>query len=242
MATVKGDVHDIGKNIVGVVLACNNYEVIDLGVMVPCEHDPEDGAREKGADMIGLSGLITPSLEEMAHVAREMTARGLHAAAAHRRRHHEQGAHRGEDRARLSGPAWSTCSTPRARWAWSAQLKNAAEREAVRRSEPARAGEAPRGTIGPRPAERPLLTLDEARRRRTPLDWSGYGPPRPSFTGIRMFEACARWKRSCRSSTGRRSSTPGSSRARIRASSRTRPGAKRRASSSTTPRRCSSAS
>jgi len=71
LATVKGDVHDIGKNIVGVVLACNNYEVIDLGVMVPAEHILKE-AREKKADIVGLSGLITPSLEEMIHVAKEM--------------------------------------------------------------------------------------------------------------------------------------------------------------------------
>ena len=71
LATVKGDVHDIGKNIVGVVLACNSYEVIDLGVMVPCEKILET-ARREGVDLIGLSGLITPSLDEMAHVAREM--------------------------------------------------------------------------------------------------------------------------------------------------------------------------
>jgi 5-methyltetrahydrofolate--homocysteine methyltransferase len=71
MATVKGDVHDIGKNIVGVVLACNNYEVIDLGVMVPCERILQT-ARERGCDIIGLSGLITPSLDEMIHVAKEM--------------------------------------------------------------------------------------------------------------------------------------------------------------------------
>jgi 5-methyltetrahydrofolate--homocysteine methyltransferase len=76
MATVKGDVHDIGKNIVGVVLACNNYEVIDLGVMVSCEKIL-DRAREKGADIIGLSGLITPSLDEMVHVAKEMERQGL---------------------------------------------------------------------------------------------------------------------------------------------------------------------
>ena len=76
MATVKGDVHDIGKNIVGVVLGCNNYEIIDLGVMVSCE-TILDTAIEKGADMIGLSGLITPSLDEMVHVAREMTRRGF---------------------------------------------------------------------------------------------------------------------------------------------------------------------
>jgi len=76
MATVKGDVHDIGKNIVGVVLGCNDYEVIDLGVMVPCEKILE-AAREKEVDMIGLSGLITPSLEEMVHVAREMEREGF---------------------------------------------------------------------------------------------------------------------------------------------------------------------
>jgi 5-methyltetrahydrofolate--homocysteine methyltransferase len=76
LATVKGDVHDIGKNIVGVVLACNNYEVIDLGVMVPCEKILA-AARENNADIIGLSGLITPSLDEMVHVAREMEREGL---------------------------------------------------------------------------------------------------------------------------------------------------------------------
>jgi len=76
LATVKGDVHDIGKNIVGVVLGCNNYEVIDLGVMVPCEQILA-AAREHGATIIGLSGLITPSLDEMAHVARELTREGF---------------------------------------------------------------------------------------------------------------------------------------------------------------------
>jgi 5-methyltetrahydrofolate--homocysteine methyltransferase len=76
LATVKGDVHDIGKNIVGVVLACNNYEVIDLGVMVPCEKILERAKQEK-ADLIGLSGLITPSLDEMVHVAREMERQGF---------------------------------------------------------------------------------------------------------------------------------------------------------------------
>src|SRR5690348_17159181 len=76
MATVKGDVHDIGKNIVGVVLGCNNYEVVDLGVMVSCEKILETAKREK-ADLIGLSGLITPSLDEMVHVASEMERQGF---------------------------------------------------------------------------------------------------------------------------------------------------------------------
>src|SRR5438105_15668170 len=76
MATVKGDVHDIGKNIVGVVLGCNDYEIIDLGVMCPCEKILTT-AREEGVDMIGLSGLITPSLDEMVHVAKEMERQGF---------------------------------------------------------------------------------------------------------------------------------------------------------------------
>ena len=76
LATVKGDVHDIGKNIVGVVLACNNYEVIDMGVMVSCEKILQR-AKEEKADMIGLSGLITPSLDEMVHVAKEMERQGF---------------------------------------------------------------------------------------------------------------------------------------------------------------------
>jgi 5-methyltetrahydrofolate--homocysteine methyltransferase len=76
MATVKGDVHDIGKNIVGVVLACNNYKIIDLGVMVPAQKILET-ARAENVDAIGLSGLITPSLDEMVHVAREMERQGF---------------------------------------------------------------------------------------------------------------------------------------------------------------------
>src|SRR5262249_21718292 len=76
LATVKGDVHDIGKNIVGVVLGCNNYDVIDLGVMVPGDRIL-DTALEEGADVVGLSGLITPSLDQMVDVAREMERRGL---------------------------------------------------------------------------------------------------------------------------------------------------------------------
>ena len=76
MATVKGDVHDIGKNIVGVVLACNNYEVIDLGVMVPAAKTLETAKREN-CDIIGLSGLITPSLDEMVHVAKELEREGF---------------------------------------------------------------------------------------------------------------------------------------------------------------------
>ena len=109
MATVKGDVHDIGKNIVGVVLQCNGFEVIDLGVMVPWQ-DILKSANDNRADMIGLSGLITPSLDEMVTVAGEMQRAGLQDPAADRRRDDQQGAYGAEDRPGLRGPG-----DPRAR-------------------------------------------------------------------------------------------------------------------------------
>ena len=109
MATVKGDVHDIGKNIVGVVLQCNNYEVIDLGVMVPAAKILET-AREKKADIIGLSGLITPSLDEMVHVAQEMERREISAAAIDRRRDDKPCAYRGQNRAALSREQHGACA------------------------------------------------------------------------------------------------------------------------------------
>ena len=101
MATVKGDVHDIGKNIVGVVLGCNSYEVIDLGVMVPADRILQE-AIDRKVDIIGLSGLITPSLDEMVYVAQQMQQRGFDAAAADRRRDDQPAAHGGEDRAGVS--------------------------------------------------------------------------------------------------------------------------------------------
>ena len=113
MATVKGDVHDIGKNIVGVVLQCNGYEVIDLGVMVPAEKISRP--RKDGVDMIGLSGLITPSLDEMVHVAAEMERRGLRGAAADRRRDDEPRAYRGQDRPGLHRGLVMYVSTPAGR-------------------------------------------------------------------------------------------------------------------------------
>ncbi len=100
MATVKGDVHDIGKNIVGVVLQCNNFEIIDLGVMTPCEKILET-ARRESANMIGLSGLITPSLDEMVHVAKRDATPGLYHPAADRRRHDLAGTHGGAHRPSL---------------------------------------------------------------------------------------------------------------------------------------------
>ena len=110
LATVKGDVHDIGKNIVGVVLACNNYDVIDLGVMVSCEKILERAKVER-ADLIGLSGLITPSLDEMVHVAKEMERQGFKVAAADWRSDDEPGAYGDQDCAALlgAGGAYSGC-------------------------------------------------------------------------------------------------------------------------------------
>ena len=98
MATVKGDVHDIGKNIVGVVLQCNNYEVIDLGVMVPADRILDE-AKAHNVDIVGLSGLITPSLDEMAFVAGEMERRGFDHPPADRRRHDVEDPYGGQDRA-----------------------------------------------------------------------------------------------------------------------------------------------
>ena len=95
LATVKGDVHDIGKNIVGVVLSCNNYEIIDLGVMVPADKIIDTAIQEK-VDIIGLSGLITPSLEEMVHVASEMERRKIKTAPSYRRRHNFRDTCRGK--------------------------------------------------------------------------------------------------------------------------------------------------
>jgi 5-methyltetrahydrofolate--homocysteine methyltransferase len=182
LATVKGDVHDIGKNIVGVVLACNNYEVVDLGVMVPCEKILA-AARETGADLIGLSGLITPSLEEMVHVAGEMrrqdvklplliggaTTSRLHTAVKIAPAYGGPVVHV-EDASRAVGVV--------------GQLKSAEKRaafEAENRAEQARLKQQHEA----RQQEQPLVSLEEARRRRAPIDWSGYVPPRPEFLGVR---------------------------------------------------------
>jgi 5-methyltetrahydrofolate--homocysteine methyltransferase len=186
MATVKGDVHDIGKNIVGVVLACNNYEVIDLGVMVPYERILKT-ARETDADLIGLSGLITPSLEEMAHVAGEMKREGftlplLIGGATTSKAH----------TAVKIAPAYPhavvhVLDASRAVGVVS-QLKNPSDRERfveANRREQERLREHHRAEA----VARPLLRLEEARARRTPLDWAAYRPPRPSHTGLRAYES-----------------------------------------------------
>ncbi|MCL4820445.1 MAG: cobalamin-dependent protein, partial [Vicinamibacteria bacterium] len=178
--TVKGDVHDIGKNIVGVVLACNNYEVIDLGVMVSCEKILA-AAREHGVDMVGLSGLITPSLEEMAHVAREMEREGfdlplLIGGATTSKAHTavKIAPHYSKDVVHVLDASRAVTVA--------SSLKSArADFGAANRAEQQRLREA----HAKKRAEKPLLPLDEARRRRPRLDWESYVPPVPGFLGAR---------------------------------------------------------
>ena len=161
LATVAGDVHDIGKNIVAVVLGCNSYETIDLGVMVPASRIVE-AAIEEGADIVGLSGLITPSLDEMVKVAAELERRGLRAAAPDRRRDDLEAAHRGQDRARLQRP-----DRARSRRLARRRRRRLAARPG-RRDELARenAEEQERLRELYHEKRRPLLALEEARARR----------------------------------------------------------------------------
>ena len=185
MATVKGDVHDIGKNIVGVVLGCNNYEVIDLGVMVSCEKILTT-AREHNVDIIGLSGLITPSLDEMAHVAKEMQRQNFNVplligGATTSRAHtsvkiapgYEQAVVHVLDASRAVGVV-SNLISPELKPAF--VTKNLAEQQKLRREH-----EAQRDT-------KPLLSIEKARERRTPIDWKAGDIAKPSFTGTRVLE------------------------------------------------------
>ena len=234
MATVKGDVHDIGKNIVGVVLGCNNYEVIDLGVMVPADKILS-AAREHGADIIGLSGLITPSLEEMVHVAREMDRQGftvplLIGGATTSRAHTAV-----KIAPAYKGPVVHVLDASRAVGVVS-QLKSAEMRPAFD-AENRREQERLRQEHASRRSEKPLLPLEEARRRRARFDWSAYEPPQPSFHGhARARRAAVRHRPVHRLDAVLL--RLGAARAPTRASSRTPSGARRRGSSSTTPRRC----
>ncbi len=185
LATVKGDVHDIGKNIVGVVLQCNNFEVIDLGVMVPCERILETAERE-GADMIGLSGLITPSLDEMVHVAREMQRKGMQkplliggatTSPAHTSVRIDP-QYKGpvvyvKDASRSVGICQQLV-TPETRDDFVAKVK--ADHDTRR--------EQHRG----KKTKSPQLSIAQARANRFNGDWSAYTPPVPKMLGIRTFE------------------------------------------------------
>jgi len=187
MATVKGDVHDIGKNIVGVVLACNNYEIIDLGVMVPATKILETARAEK-VDIIGLSGLITPSLDEMVHVAAEMERQGfdiplliggattsrIHTAVKIHPRYTAGQAIYVTDASRAVGVVGSLLSadmkpgyveTVRAEYRKVADAHHKAESAKQR------------------------VSLAAARANAHKIDWAGYQPPQPSFMGTRVFES-----------------------------------------------------
>ena len=185
MATVKGDVHDIGKNIVGVVLQCNNYDVVDLGVMVPAAKILEI-AREKQADVIGLSGLITPSLDEMVHVAQEMEREGFRlplliggatTSRAHTAvkiaPHYQASTVHVLDASRAVGVVNSLLNQ---NLKSEFDKKTREDYERLRREHSART------------QRKNLLKLEEARANRTPIDWSKYAPPKPEFLGVRVHQ------------------------------------------------------
>ncbi|GAA4716388.1 methionine synthase [Nocardioides conyzicola] len=183
MATVKGDVHDIGKNIVGVVLQCNNFEVIDLGVMVPAQKIL-DKAKEVGADAIGLSGLITPSLDEMVNVASEMQRQGftiplLIGGATTSRAHtavkvdgkYDQPVVWVKDASRsvpMLAALLSDTQRPKVMADVKADYDSLRERHAAKH-------------------DRPMLSLEKARANRTPIDWTDYQPPAPRQPGTHVL-------------------------------------------------------
>ena len=186
MATVKGDVHDIGKNIVGVVLQCNNYEVIDLGVMVPAGKILETAKAEK-ADIVGLSGLITPSLDEMCHVAAEMEREGfalplLIGGATTSRVHTAVKIHPNYRRGQTVYVTDASRAVGVVSQLMSQQLRSAYVGE-VREEYAKIAAAHARGEENKR-----RLSLKDARKNALKLDWSNYVPPKPSFLGTRVFE------------------------------------------------------
>lgn len=184
MATVKGDVHDIGKNIVGVVLACNNYEVVDLGVMVPSEKILEAAKREK-VDIIGLSGLITPSLDEMVHVAKEMqhdkmslplliggaTTSRIHTAV--------------KIDPCYDGPVIHVLDASRS-VPVASELISTETRGAIKERFKKEYAQLRLEHEGRR-QEKSFISLEEARRNAVSIDWSGFEPTVPSFLGRREF-------------------------------------------------------
>jgi 5-methyltetrahydrofolate--homocysteine methyltransferase len=183
LATVKGDVHDIGKNIVGVVLGCNNYEIVDLGVMVHQDRILQT-AIDEGADMVGLSGLITPSLDEMVSVAREMERRQmtlplLIGGATTSKQHtavkiapaYSQPVVHVLDASRAVDVVSSLLGGNRSAFVAAAREEQATLREHYGRK-----------------AQKPLLTLEQARANRLKIDWAHADLPRPAFTGVRRLD------------------------------------------------------
>jgi 5-methyltetrahydrofolate--homocysteine methyltransferase len=187
LATVKGDVHDIGKNIVGVVLQCNNYDVIDLGVMVPAQKIL-DTARERKVDIIGLSGLITPSLDEMCHVAAEMEREGfdlplliggattsrVHTAVKISPNYHKSQAIYVTDASRAVGVV-SSLMSPEERAKAIAKVREEYRSMA--------------DSYARRQAEKARTSIADARANRLKLDWTSYTPPKPTFLSTRAFKA-----------------------------------------------------
>ena len=188
LATVKGDVHDIGKNIVGVVLGCNNFEIIDMGVMVPAEKILQR-ARAENVDIIGLSGLITPSLDEMVHVAKEMERQGFsiplmiggattsktHAAVKIEPNYTKGIAVHVLDASRAVAVASSLLADdPSVKKAYVDAVRTDYEQVRVLR--------------GNRKSSKKYLTLRQARTNKTKVDWTEYTPPKPSFLGTKVFE------------------------------------------------------
>jgi 5-methyltetrahydrofolate--homocysteine methyltransferase len=187
MATVKGDVHDIGKNIVTVVLQCNNFEVVNMGVMVPCQQIL-DTAREHNADVIGLSGLITPSLEEMAHVAKEMERQGftiplliggattsrVHTAVKIEPNYPSGATIYVNDASRAVGVCSNLLSDT-----LSGEYISGIKRDyaTAREQHESKKGKAS------------YVTLAEARAHGLKTDWKSYTPPKPWLTGVHKFEA-----------------------------------------------------
>jgi len=187
MATVKGDVHDIGKNIVTVVLQCNNFEVVNMGVMVPCQQIL-DTAREHNADIIGLSGLITPSLEEMAHVAKEMQRQGftiplLIGGATTSRMHTAVKVEPNY----LSGPTVYVTDASRAVGVCSNLLSDTLRDEYVAdiKAQYAKAREQHEG----KKVKAVYVPLAKARALGLKTDWNNYTPPKPWLPGVHKFEA-----------------------------------------------------
>jgi 5-methyltetrahydrofolate--homocysteine methyltransferase len=184
LATVKGDVHDIGKNIVGVVLGCNGYDVIDLGVMVPADKILETAVKEK-VDLIGLSGLITPSLDEMVHVAHEMNRRGfktplLIGGATTSRMHtavkiapaYEHGVVHVLDASRSVTVAGSLLSNEQ-KDAYLGSLR--VEYDKLRED------------FGNKKSAKQYISFGVAQQNKVPIDWNDYAPPTPAFTGTKAF-------------------------------------------------------
>ncbi|MBK8557591.1 MAG: methionine synthase [Lewinellaceae bacterium] len=188
MATVKGDVHDIGKNIVGVVLGCNEYQIIDMGVMVPAEKILQ-AAREHQVDIIGLSGLITPSLDEMVHVAKEMQRQGMnlplliggattsktHTAVKIEPHYHAAPVIHVLDASRSVAVASALLTENQAdHQAFVSQIREEYDRI--------------RTTRAARQSAKSYLSYQDARKNAMPINWSDYQPKQPKFTGTRVFE------------------------------------------------------